>query len=56
MDGNVRPENMERITNKALADAFIEEQVKAIKEQVGDGKYFWHFQAVWIHQYALRLS
>ena len=38
MDGNVRPENMERITNKALADAFIEEQVKAIKEQVGDGK------------------
>lgn len=38
MDGNVRPENMERITSKALADAFIEEQVKAIREQVGDGK------------------
>ena len=38
MDGNVRPENMERITSKALADAFIEEQVKTIREQVGDGK------------------
>lgn len=38
MDGNVRPESMERITSKALADAFIEEQVKAIREQVGDGK------------------
>ena len=34
---NVRPE-MERITNKALADAYIAEQIKEIKEQVGDGK------------------
>ena len=38
MDTNVRPESMERITTKALADAFIEEQVKAIREQVGDKK------------------
>ena len=38
MDSNKRPENMERITTKALADAFIEEQVKAIREQVGDEK------------------
>ena len=38
MQGNVRPENMERITTKALADAFIEEQVKEIREQVGDKK------------------
>ena len=29
---------MERITTKALADAFIEEQVKEIREQVGDKK------------------
>jgi len=29
---------MERITTKALADAFIEEQIAAIKEQVGDKK------------------
>ncbi len=29
---------MERITTKALADAFIEEQVKLIQEQVGDKK------------------
>ena len=35
---NVRPENMERITNPQLANAFIEEQVKALKEQVGDRK------------------
>ena len=27
MSGNVRPENMERITTKTLADAFIEEQI-----------------------------
>ena len=38
MDANRRPENMERITTKALADAFIEEQVKAVREQVGDKK------------------
>ena len=38
MSGNVRPENMERITTKALADAFIEEQVKEIRAQVGDKK------------------
>ena len=38
MSGNVRPENMERITTKALADAFIAEQVKEIRAQVGDKK------------------
>ena len=38
MDCNVRPESMESITTKALADAFIEEQVKAVREQVGDKK------------------
>ena len=38
MNSNVRPENMERITTPALAQAFIEEQVKAIKEQVKDKK------------------
>ncbi len=35
---NVRPETMERITTKALADAFIEEQVAAVRAQVGDKK------------------
>lgn len=34
----VRPESMQRIDNEALAQAFIEEQVKAIREQVGDKK------------------
>ena len=38
MQNNVRPETMERITTKALADAFIAEQVKEIREQVGDKK------------------
>jgi len=38
MDSNVRPESMARIVNKELADIFIEEQVKAIREQVKDGK------------------
>ena len=38
MDSNVRPESMERITTPALADAFIKDQVAALKEQIGDGK------------------
>ena len=38
MENNVRPESMERITTKALADAFINEQIKAIQAQVGDKK------------------
>ena len=38
MANNVRPENMERITTKALADAFIEEQIAEVRAQVGDKK------------------
>ena len=38
MQNDKRPENMERITNEALANEFIDEQVKLIKEQVGDKK------------------
>ena len=38
MDNNKRPETMERINSKALAEAFINEQIKEIKEQVGDKK------------------
>ena len=38
MDSNVRPESMQRITIEALAAAFIDEQIAAIKEQVGDKK------------------
>lgn len=34
----VRPESMERITTKAQADAFIDEQIKAVREQVGNNK------------------
>ena len=38
MQSNKRPESMKRITTKALADAFIEEQVREIRAQVGDKK------------------
>ena len=38
MQNNVRPETMERITTKALADAFIAEQIDEIRAQVGDKK------------------
>ena len=35
---NIRPESMARITNFELANAFIEEQVAAVRAQVGDKK------------------
>ena len=38
MENTKRPENMERITTAALAEAFIEEQVAAVRAQVGDKK------------------
>ena len=38
MSSNVRPENMERITTKAMADKFIAEQVEEVRRQVGDKK------------------
>ena len=38
MQSNVRPSDMQRITTKELADAFIAEQVKEIRAQVGDKK------------------
>jgi len=38
MSTNVRPENMVRITTLELANAFIDEQVAAVRAQVGDKK------------------
>ena len=38
MNTNVRPDSMVRITTKALADKFIEEQIALVREQVGDKK------------------
>ena len=38
MENQKRPETMERITTKALADAFIEEQLAAVRAEVGDRK------------------
>ena len=38
MDASKRPESMERITTPALAQAFIEEQVAALRSQIGDKK------------------
>ncbi len=38
MDTNVRPETMQRITTPELAAAFIDEQIKEIRAQVGEEK------------------
>ncbi len=38
MNGNVRPETMERITTPELAQKFIDEQIADIRAQVGDKK------------------
>ena len=38
MDTNVRPDSMERITTTELANKFIDEQVAAVRKQVGDKK------------------
>ena len=38
MDSNKRPETMARITTPELAAAFIDEQIAAVKAQVGDKK------------------
>ena len=38
MDSNKRPDDMVRITTPELAQAFIDEQVAAIREQIGDKK------------------
>ncbi len=38
MDSNKRPESMARITTPELANAFIDEQVALVREQVGDKK------------------
>ena len=38
MENNKHPESMERITTPELAQAFINEQVEAIRAQVGDSK------------------
>lgn len=38
MENNVRPQSLARITTKALADAFIAEQVQEIRAQVGNKK------------------
>ena len=38
MEITLRPENMERITTKELADKFIAEQIEEVRAQVGDRK------------------
>ena len=35
---DIRPESLKRITNETLANAFIEEQIKELRTQIGDGK------------------
>ena len=38
MDSNKRPDTMPRINNLDLANQFIDEQVAAVRQQVGDKK------------------
>ena len=38
MQNNVRPESMQRINTPALAEEFVNEQVKLLREQIGDKK------------------
>ena len=38
MESNKRPENMARINNAELAGKFIDEQIEAVRKQVGDKK------------------
>ena len=38
MGNNIRPENMKRINTIELANEFIDEQIKEIRAQVGDGR------------------
>lgn len=38
MSGNIRPASMERITTPALAEAFIEQQIAALRTQIGGKK------------------
>ena len=38
MDSNTRPDTMERIVTKELAEAFIDEQIEAVRAQVGNKK------------------
>ena len=35
---DIRPESLKRITNETLAKAFIDEQIKELRAQIGDGK------------------
>ena len=44
---NKRPD-MERITTPELAKAFIDEQIEALRAQIGGGKCCWRSPAAWI--------
>ena len=50
MDSNKRPENMERINTPQLAEAFIAEQVEAIKNRWEIRKFSSPFPAALIRR------
>ena len=54
MENNKRPENMARITTKALADAFIDEQVRELREQIGDKKVLLALSGGWTRRSSRR--
>ena len=47
MDPNKRPDDMVRITTPELARTFIDEQVAACREQIGDKNVLLAFPAAW---------
>ena len=51
MDPNKRPEDMERITTPELANAFIDEQMDAIRAQIGDKKVLLRCPAAWTRRW-----
>ena len=51
MDTNKRPDDMQRIVAPEQARAFIDEQVEAVRAQVGDARCFWRSPAAWTRRW-----
>ena len=47
MDNSRRPETMQRITTPDLAQAFIDEQLAALREQIGEQKVLLALSGGW---------
>ena len=43
----VRPDNMKRIDSPALAQAYVDERIGMLREQIGDKRSCWPSPAAW---------